>query len=493
MNLFNKALNRVNAVLTGIVFLTLSAVITGCSENDENGLYAADGSNIIIEISASGFQNGLLEIGSAQSATIFTVTSTTRWTIEVTDCEGAWCQITYGKGLSDAAGHIGDGSFTIDAAPNRSNEYRECNVTVYAIDRYGIHIPGKSIEIHLVQDRQSILVDYTGYMISPFGTSDFTNPAVTVTANQAWGVSSSHSWVQIIPGAGMEGDGFAPPAGTAEEKTITFNLKVDANPGTSTRIAEVTLYSPSKAFIPIRLNVTQEGSSETFIVIPSEMPQVTFERDTLELQVYSPHESWSVSAISAGSWVTLDRTSGEPSTEPVRIQAIVDKNESGVSRQASLVFNRSGNMAEVVVRINQNANPDAPEPNSMPQVSQPWIESGWTATSARILAYFSSPSIRVTRAGVYYERVPGPEDEENREEDEGKVYGVIYEYNMTGTRLNNLRPNTRYKVWAFVEYTVDGRTMESEGSSMYFTTPDVDGQPGTTPGIGDNTPPSPNN
>ena len=140
------------AILGGIALLTFSAASIGCSNNEADGLYAADDSKIGLTIKpvdeTLDFHNGLLELGSAQSSTIFDVTSTTRWTVEVTDCEGSWCQIVYGEGNSDSAGHIGNGVFTSDAAPNRSSNTRECNVTIYAIESDGSHIPGKSVEIH---------------------------------------------------------------------------------------------------------------------------------------------------------------------------------------------------------------------------------------------------------------------------------------------------------------------------------------------------------
>ena len=162
MKLFNKMRNTGVAILGGIALLSFPAVFTGCSENEENGLYAADGSNIGISIEALGFHNGMLDIGSAQSSTVFTVSSTTRWTVEVSNCEGAWCQIVYGEGNSDGAGHIGDGTFTVEAAPNRSGNSRECTVTVYAIESDGSHIACKSVEIDVVQDRQIIQVYYSG-------------------------------------------------------------------------------------------------------------------------------------------------------------------------------------------------------------------------------------------------------------------------------------------------------------------------------------------
>lgn len=487
MKLFNRMRNTGIALLGGVVLLTFSAVATGCSDNDEQGLFAADGSNIGLSIEALGYHNGLLDIGSAQSSSVFTVTSTTRWTVDVTDCDGAWCQIVYGEGNSDDAGHIGDGTFMIEAAPNRGNSNRECNVTVYAIESDGTHIPGKSVDIHVVQDRQSIQVDYAGDVISPAGTTPATMPLVTVKANQPWTVSSSHSWVTIVPGEGMDGDSYT---GSGEERTVSFRINVAANPGTSVRYAEVTISSPSSAFTPQRLNVTQEGSSDTFFITPTEVPSVTWTGGTIEFNVYSPRDSWSVQAISDGNWVILDRTSGESSSEAVTVQAKVETNNTSVPRQASVVFTRvsgTGERLETIVFINQNASSEAPDPDDTPQVSQPWIGSGWTATYATIYAYFSSPSMTITGAGVVYSNLDDPADQ-------GRITGNIQSGNLITTEMLNLRPQTRYEVWSFIEYVNGGQVMGSRSSSIVFTTPGLNGEPGSgLPGEDDNTPPSPNN
>ncbi|MDE6633263.1 MAG: hypothetical protein K2K23_09715 [Muribaculaceae bacterium] len=482
MKLFNKIRTAGIALFGGIALLSVSAIISGCSENIENGLYAADDSNIGISIDALGFHNGLLDIGSAQSSTVFTVSSTTRWTVEVSNCEGSWCQILYGEGNSDGAGHIGDGTFTVEAAANRSGNSRECTVTVYAIESDGSHISGKSVEINVVQDRQSIQVDYAGDEISYHGTGNGPYPEITVKANQVWVASSSHSWVKIIPGPEMDGDEYRPEDGSAEEKSISFHISVEANPGTSMRYAEVSISSPTSAFTPIRLNITQTASTETFFITPTQVPQVASYGETIEFQVYSPREAWTVSAISAGDWVTLDKTSGEASADPVTIRASISANNTSVARQASLVFTRSGEMGTTVVYINQNASADAPNPDETPSVSEPWIGSGWTATYARVYAYFSSPVIPITGGGVMYENVDDPNEE-------GVITGVINGDLITAD-LTTLKPNNRYRVWAYVSYY---ESTVTTGGAIYFTTPGLNGDPGSgIPGEDDNTPPSTN-
>lgn len=483
MKLLNRMRNTGYAILGGLAIISFSSVAGGCSDNEENGLYAADDSNIDITIEAMGFHNGLLDLGSAQSSTVFEVTSTTRWTVDVTNCEGAWCQIVYGESDADAAGHIGNGNFTVEAAPNRSGNSRECTVTVYAIESDGTHIPGKSIEINVVQDRQSIQVDYAGDEISYLGTINGPYPTITVKANQAWVASSSHSWVKIIPGPQMDGDRYDPPTGSAEERSVTFQISVEANPGTSVRYAEVSISSPTSAFTPIRLNVTQAASTETFFITPTEVPQVSWTGDTIEFNVYSPRDSWKVEAISVGNWVTLDQASGEAASEPVTIKAKIAENNTSAARQASIMFTRGGNLGTMVVYINQNANAEAPAPDSTPKLSRAWIRDGWTATFAEVSAYFASPVYPIVEGGMIFKSYNGYDQ---------SVRGVV-SGNMITATLSGLEPDTRYTVTPFVIYSKGGYTEVATGETMDFTTPALDGNPGSgLPGEGDNTPPSPN-
>lgn len=483
MKLFNNIHNIGAGLMGGLIILSFPGLLIGCSDNVENGLYAADASVIGISVDALGFHNGLLEIGSAQSSSVFTVESTTRWKVEVSNCDGSWCSITYGEGNADSSGQIGDGTFTVDAAPNRSGNSRECNVTVYAIESDGTHIPGKSVEINVVQDRQSIQVDYAGDVISPLGTSAGTQPTITVTANQAWTASASHTWVKIVPGTDMDGDSYTPESGTAEQRAVSFKISVEGNPGTSARYAEVSISSPTSAFTPIRLNVTQDGSTETFFITPNEVPSVPCEGSVIEFMVYSPRDSWSVKAISAGDWITVDRTSGEASSEAILVRATITENNVSVRRQAGVVFTRGGNMGETTVTVTQAAaQAETPAPEVNPVVSSAWIISGWTPTWAQLRAYYLSPAIEILGCGSFVH----PVSDENAVRD---ISGVLGDNGLLIVDMNDLVPNTEYKAWGYVEYVFNGNTMVTTGGATYFTTPDKNGQPGAN----DNNPPSVNN
>lgn len=475
--------------------VAVAAMLTGCSENVADGLYADNDSNITLSVTASGLSNGKLDIGSAQSSTVFTVTSTSRWKAEITDCEGSWCQVVYGDNTSaEETEPMGNGVFLVDASPNRSGSARDCILTVYGIEVDGTHIPGKAVEIHLTQDRQSIEVNYSGDVISAYGTNQGAEPLVTVTANQGWKVVSSQAWVKIIPGAGMDGDSYTPAPGAAEDTQVSFRISVEANPGTSTRYAEVTIESTSNAFTPVRLNITQTGSTETFLVTPANVPAVNHAGGTVEFQVLSPREAWTAVAVSAGDWVTLDRTSNEASSDIVTVRAVISANQQNADRQAAVIFTREGGMGETIITINQNGDPSAPEvtdPEFTPSVSDAWLISGWTQTHAIVRAYYNSPSIELEKCGACVCPVVDGVDGEVR-----NYAGRFSEDSSISVTLDDLQPNTTYKVWCYVEYTLDGVGRGASGGILTFTTPDNHGQPdtdpGTTPGIGDNEPPSNN-
>ncbi|MDE7161078.1 MAG: hypothetical protein K2O24_09620, partial [Muribaculaceae bacterium] len=468
---------HIRPALAACALLSLAGGLTvGCSDNVEPGLYPDSESHISLSVAAPGLENGLLAVGSAQSSTPFAVTSTTRWTVEITDCEGAWCQIVYGDTPADDTGHIGDGTFTLDTSPNRGGDVRSCDVTVYAIESDGTHIPGRSVSFRVEQDRQSIRVDYAGDVISAYGTVAGTQPLVTVTANQAWSVNVSHPWVSVIPGEGMTGDGFTPAPGSETETAVSFRLSIEANPGTSVRTAEVTLSSPSSAFTPIRLNVTQEGSTEIFFVTtPPDVESLPAAGTVVEFTVYSPREAWTVSAITAGDWVSLDRTSGEPSAEPVVIRATVASNPDTSSRQGGLRFSRGGDRGESFVSFSQDGRegggtPEPPSADNSPRVSEAWIISGWTASWAQLRAYYLSPVIPITGCGAYVYPVG---DRDNTME----FSGQLGDGGQIIVDLTGLQPETEYEAYGYVDYMVNGSRVMTTGGATRFTTPARNGEP----------------
>lgn len=284
----------------------------------------------------------------------------------------------------------------------------------------------------------------------------------------------------------MDGDGYTPADGSDEEKSISFRIRVEPNPGRSARNAEITISSPTSAFTPRRLTVTQNGSTDIFFVAPTTPPAVGDKGGEMEFMVYSPRDNWEVTAISAGDWITLDRSSGNASTEAGVVKVTIKPNYSSESREGRVVFRRSSNDSETTVRITQNGvtgTAVVPDPSPYPQVSTAWIVSGWTQNSAQLRAYYVTPGVTVTGCGAFLHPVNDDSEQATR-----TYKGTLGENNMLIVDLTDLEPNTEYKAWGFVEYRLDGSDMGSAGNSTIFRTLEksTSGQPGSD----DNNPPT---
>lgn len=478
LQIYFKSIIRIISVF--ILVFCIIGLSNSCSTNEEERLYAADASNISLKVDPDGF----LKINAAKNSTTIKVTTTTRWIVEVTDCEGAWCQISYGEGNSDGIGRIGEGTFTIDAASNRSDTERTCKVTVFGVESDGSHIAGVSNLIDIIQDRQSISVGgYEGEEIAASGTMAGSEPRIIVISNQAWNVTTNVSWMSFVPGDGMNGDCFVPSGEDEADAEVSFGIHIEPNPGTIMRYAEIEISSPTSAFVPFRLNVRQEGAKETFYIFPSEVSGISYAGESINLNVYSPEKNWTVrlSKESDSSWIHLTKDNGQASSNATELQAEIIINESHFEREALLVF-VCGSTDERIVSIKQNGNPnntEVPNPVVIPSISVPWLANGWSYRNVQVLARYSSINATITGCGIYL--------------DSTKIQGTIVENDLIITELVDLTPNTKYGVKAFITYIDDNNEpQEVVGGAISFNTPDTNGQLESTPNQDDNTPPNVN-
>lgn len=451
--------------------LFLIGIIVGCSDNIESGFYVSDRSNLSLSVSAEGVNNGLLIIGPSQYPTVFTVNSTTRWTAKVTGCEGGWCRIRFNTSGEDAF-CIGDGTFSVETDPNRSDKNRECDIMVYAVKSDGTQVAGETYSVHIEQSGQVIKIDYEGEVIPNVGATI----KMSVTANQAWTVTTNQSWVTVIPGGGMEGNYFTPEDGSTEERTVEFNIKVDTNTGTATRYADVIISSPTSAFASRSFNITQEGSTETFFITPLSVPEISHLGGDIKFEIFSPRDGWTVKILNRVDWLSLDRTSGSPSSEVVLVHAHISPNLSDIPRSSAIVLTRSGGMGDTQIIITQSAQPASTEPT----VSTAWIETGWTATNAQLRAYVDPASAIISKYGAVIFPIDNPEAR--------RIYdGYISGGNMIIVDMDGLEPNTDYEAAAFIEFNLFGKNGTLIGETTRFRTPNR--QEGATPSIGNNHPP----
>lgn len=464
----------------------LAAVTAGCADNVQQDLSAESASNIVFSVSTYGLDGGELTIGSAQSVTVFEVSGNTCWIAEVTECDGGWCRIVYDRNPEDIIPVEGDiytgpGTFIARTAPNRNAELdRDCLLTVYAVEKDGTPIPGHSVEIRLIQERRSLDVDYEDdEIISASGTIAASEPIVTVTADQAWTVTSSESWVTVIPGSGMEGDTFIPPAGELIETTASFRLRVDENPNISIRTCEVILSSPVKAFTPTRLRVVQYGSPEaSFSVTPGSVPEFSPAGGEFTFMVSSSRRDWTAEAVTTGDWISITPSSGQASLVPVPVKVTVAPNSDSQWREAGIVFVLVNDTEQILIPLTQTF---------LPVVSEAWIAGGWTPTQAQLRAYYQCPEQFFTP--VACGAVCRSADNGSAE----KTYSGTFERDVLSVDMDDLEPDTDYVVRAYMDYRqsddTDSTPERVYSTEINFRTPALNGGGGMVPGNDNNNPP----
>lgn len=470
---------RLPAVFTlFVVFAALVMSVTACSDNVEEGLEPIDDSKITISVREFGSEsNLLLEMGWTGADTVLNVICNTRWTVDVDDCKGLWCQVVSKDTRYDKDNH--NGSFVIRVEPNRTDSTRECMVKVYTIDKRG-NPTGRSVNITLAQKGQHITVTPAEGIELPYsGTSQSagdTAPTVTVTANQPWEVSCSQEWLKVIPGSMMDGNTFIPPDGSETDVSVSFRLSAEVNPGTSARTAEIIISSPYNVFSPRRLSVMQSGSPETFFVTPGAVTVIPSAGRTVEFKVYSPKDNWSAVVSSGSDWIKLVQNSHNASTEAVTVNAEVSVNNTSLPREGTVIFTAGDRSMPVVITQAGNS--------LIPVVSAAWIAGGPTSTGVQLHAYYRCPaqSFTVRTCGAVCQAVSYA--------NEGRTFsGELTGGDEITVSMTGLIPGTVYEARPYIEYIGPDATdpIRVYGTPARFTT--LGERPGTKPGEGDNTPP----
>ncbi|MDE5878201.1 MAG: BACON domain-containing protein [Muribaculaceae bacterium] len=478
------------------VFTALVVSVTACSDNVEEGLEPIDDSKITLSVREFGSEsNLLLEMGWTEADTVLNVICNTRWTVDVEDCKGLWCQVVSKDTRYDKDNH--NGSFVIGVEPNRTDSTRECIVKVYTIDKRG-NPTGRSVNITLAQRGQHItVIPAEGIELPYSGTSQSagdTAPTVTVTANQPWEVSCSQEWLKVIPGSLMEGNTFTPPDGPETDVPVSFRLSAEVNPGTSARTAEVIISSPYNVFSPLRLSVMQSGSPEIFFVTPDAVTVIPYFGRTVEFKVYSPKDNWTTTVSSGSDWIKLESSSHNASTEAITIKAEVSVNSTSSPREGTVIFTAGDRSIPVIITQAGNS--------LIPVVSAAWIAGGLTSTGAQLHAYYRCPasSFAVRACGAVCQAVSYANEEMT-------FSGELISDDEITVSMTDLTPGTIYEARPYIEYTDPdvANSIRVYGTPVRFTTlgerpgikpgegdnnpPEIDDQSGEKPGYGDNNPP----
>lgn len=347
------------------LLLMLLAGASACSDNiAADGLEPLEGVTVDITVDPNieGYNptSHILEMGSAASMVTVPVTSNTRWSVEVTECEGSWCSVSF----PDGTPVLKDGEFIIQVAANPRKQSqednpvvtdndRQCKVTIYAVDRNGERVPDTGREITVFQGTQRILISPSVFS-SDFPASEQTQE-FTVTANLAWRATVSElgfmsmslpadapSYVRLENGQVI----FTPEDNT--EVAVTFNVTLDRNLTTGNRRGVMTVSNPTNVFIPIRVEMSQSGASDAFGVSPTVTQTFTVSGGEFNLNIFSPDNGWRVSLREpdAASWISFGSDAGQSSPQTQVVPVRVARNSTVSAREATVVVAKSDNPSD---------------------------------------------------------------------------------------------------------------------------------------------------
>lgn len=451
-----------------------------CSDNVEQGLHPGHGTRIDISVSDNGvpMPNNLLSVGSGLSRTPLEVDANTRWTVEVSDCPGSWCSVSFDTpdGITTGAG-----TFTLETSANRSeSEQRTCTVTVYALDMDGERVPGVSYTFTVRQENRKILV--SNPTPAPWGAIGGED-SFSVTSNLPWSVKLSDpedegGYMTVVPGPGMtrgeDGNWHYTPAVTgAEGERTTFALRMTMNPSASPRQGEMIISSPDGSFLPVTIPVEQRGLTATFAVTPTHPDYLDASGETVTFSLYSPLGEWEVTSATSADWLSITPTRGDATIGGLATVTVsVDRNTLPRMREDVLLF-RSGT-EEIRINLSQMYDAALPDIPDQPVISTPWISEGWKPDYAILNACYLSPRYGVTACGA-------------RVREEGGTWreygGEFIGDERIVVELIGLTPGTRYEAEPYILYRTDTGEETEYGASVTFTTPEY------MPGYGDNPPP----
>lgn len=305
-------------------FLTLGA--TACSDNTNDTLEPLETQRTLgVTCDNKEIPNHTLDLGAAPSNTLIEVKSNTRWTVEITDCLGGWCDV-------DIINAKGDGSFTIKVLDNMKAE-RSCYVTIYKTDAAGNKEVDGSYQLKVEQAVSDVRLSPSS--LEPFAASSIPRQIFQIVSNVEWTLDvtkeneTDANFISITPISGMASDGNGIYSGDGE---ASFYLDVADNRTARDRKAFLNLHSAVSEFY---VEINQNASEYTFDVTPSENQIAKAEGDEIIFGVQSLSD-WSIST--SVDWITFSQTTGVSSASPIAVVAHIAPNEYGRDRDAVINF-----------------------------------------------------------------------------------------------------------------------------------------------------------
>lgn len=298
-----------------------------CSDNIDTDLEPTKSvRTLTITIDDKEIPNNTLQLGAAPSHTLVNVESNTRWTVEISDCLGGWCDI-------DVINGTGSGSFSISVLDNMKAE-RDCYVTIYKTDAQGNKETDGSIQLKVKQAVSDVRLSPSS--LSPFAPDVNERQKFDIISNVTWTLDvtyetgNSTKFVTVTPASSAmkdNGDGTFSGDGAA-----SFFIDLQSNRTAADRKAYLNLHS---AVAEYSVELMQLKSQYTFDVSPAENQIVAAEGTSIEFGVLSLSD-WSIAC--AADWISFSVNSGTSSESRVGTVATIEPNLSGTDRTAIIRF-----------------------------------------------------------------------------------------------------------------------------------------------------------
>lgn len=440
-----KAMKQIYSLILGAAILT--AGLAGCSDNYDTALEPVrTDKTLTVDVLSADWSGGRLSLGAAPSETEVRVGSNTRWVVEVTDCDGGWCEV-------DAFSGVAGGSFTISVRDNMK-ETRRCYVKVWMVDAQGNRETSGSREITVIQEASDVRLSPSS--AEPFPAENPGSKEFEVIANVEWSLALTYEtgvtegFVTVTPLSGTMTE--TAPGVFAGDGNAHFTVSLPSNRTAADRAAYLTLTSAIGSY---SVRISQLGSDYTFDVSPSEDRLVPAEGEAVAFGVLSLSD-WS--AVTAADWIVLTPDSGTGADGRTETVATILPNTTASERRGVIRFIPSdANYREVSVTVIQAPSEGLREP----AVSIPWLENGYTQTEATVGFRYYSPFAEVTGAGLEWRRESDSVWTRTPSSATGTHEGFV------SVSLTGLDPATRYVARGYVEY--EGKVIYGS-VSLPFTT-----------------------
>lgn len=254
-----------------------------CSDNTDPELEPVmTARSLEVKVESASFSSGRLSMGAAPAEVEVKVTSNTRWSAEVTDCDGGWCSLNSLAGVSGT----GDGAFRIEVLDNITAQ-RSCTVKIFKTDASGKRELDGSVDIRVEQVASDVSMSPSS--LEPFNALSPAPVQFSIASNVEWTLTVEYpqgttSFVSITPGEGISASG----AGWKGSGDATFTVALADNVSSAARSATLHLKSAISDFKVDLLQSPDFGAQAPAVSEPWLSDGYSQTSATVNFQYYSP-------------------------------------------------------------------------------------------------------------------------------------------------------------------------------------------------------------